>query len=270
MMVIDSIQAALNYESLGKRNEQFRGNGNGKMGTTGFLVGLLGGIHLGFVLTLLFIWALRRDLVDSILDREPYLYSVLVTVLHWSLYFGLLCIFHFMEFFTTAMWQPLVLKYDSYIVNHSKAYTIAALASWSEYWIESLLFPRYKHFYKSMVFAGFLMVACGQLIRTVGMWTCGKNFAHVIMTEKDENHQLVKHGIYSILRHPSYFGWFYWSVGTQVLLCNPICTIMYTYVSWSFFNSRIPHEEAHLVKFYKEEYVNYSKRTYIGIPFMSQ
>lgn len=34
---------------------------------------------------------------------------------------------------------------------------------------------------------------------------------------KAETHQLVTHGVYSIVRHPSYVGWFWWSVGTQVI-----------------------------------------------------
>jgi len=51
---------------------------------------------------------------------------------------------------------------------------------------------------------------------------------------------LVDSGFYSFSRHPSYFGWFWWSIGTELLLCNPICFIFYTYASWNFFNDRIP------------------------------
>lgn len=32
----------------------------------------------------------------------------------------------------------------AYIVNHSTNYTIAALASWTEFWLEYLLFGRFK------------------------------------------------------------------------------------------------------------------------------
>jgi hypothetical protein len=41
------------------------------------------------------------------------------------------------------------------------------------------------------------------------------------------------------LRHPSYFGWFWWVVGTQALLTNPLCLVGYTIVSWKFFDARI-------------------------------
>lgn len=75
--------------------------------------------------------------------------------------------------------------------------------------------------------------------------------------------------VYSYLRHPSYFGWFYWSVGTQLILCNPLCIIAYAIVSWKFFDGRIPFEENTLVKFYGNEYREYARKTPIGIPFIS-
>ncbi|CAN0453530.1 unnamed protein product, partial [Hapterophycus canaliculatus] len=34
--------------------------------------------------------------------------------------------------------------------------------------------------------------------------------------QREESHQLVTSGVYRFLRHPSYFGWFWWSLGTQV------------------------------------------------------
>lgn len=69
-----------------------------------------------------------------------------------------------------------------------------------------------------------------------------------------------------MLRHPSYFGWFWWSVGTQVVLCNPITCVGYAWASYSFFRYRIPVEERSLMQFYPDEYVAYMQRSYIGIP----
>jgi protein-S-isoprenylcysteine O-methyltransferase Ste14 len=71
----------------------------------------------------------------------------------------------------------------------------------------------------------------------------------------------------SFLRHPAYTGWFYWAVGTQVLLSNPICAIIYAYASWRFFSARIPYEEDLLDEFYPE-YSIYAGKTYIMIPFI--
>ena len=70
------------------------------------------------------------------------------------------------------------------------------------------------------------------------------------------------------LRHPSYFGWYWWSVGTQVLLANPLCTLAYAYVVCQFFRNRIPYEEAMLLDFFPGEYEAYMKQSRIMIPFV--
>ena len=211
------------------------------------------------------------------------------TMLQWCLYATLLSFFHFMEFFVTAFKQKLEnVKYESFVINHSKSYTVAAIvslffrelfhvmfnlnvyvdqASWLEYWIESYFFGELKHNSTICLF-GVAMVLSGQFLRSSAMWNCGEHFAHNIMVEKDENHKLVTTGIYKWLRHPSYAGWFYWSIGTQLILCNPVCACGYTYASWSFFHARIPYEEALLLKFYKSQYKKYMESTIVGIPFI--
>lgn len=44
---------------------------------------------------------------------------------------------------------------------------------------------------------------------------------------------------FSITRHPSYFGFFYWAMGTQIALANPVSTLVFAIVLWRFFNRRI-------------------------------
>lgn len=255
--MINSLQSRLNYGSC--TSEHFTGNrGIGKIGTTGFLLGLTGGFHLCLVVVSSCLLFVHRD------STSIALWSA---ILHWAIYMSLLCLFHFMEFFTTAVRQPSSLGYDSFVVNHSKSYTLAALASWVEFWIETYFLGPHKHHYLCMLI-GLVLVVCGQGVRTVAMWTCGEHFDHQIMEQRKDGHRLVTSGIYSILRHPSYFGWFYWSIGTQVLLCNPVCAVLYTLASWQFFAARIPFEEHSLIRFYKSAYVNYSKSTWIGIPFI--
>jgi len=82
------------------------------------------------------------------------------------------------------------------------------------------------------------------------MFTAAKNFNHRIQIYKEDNHRLVTHGVFAISRHPSYFGWFLWSVGTQVFLINPISCIGFFFASWSFFNGRIEIEEEILLDFF--------------------
>ncbi len=63
-------------------------------------------------------------------------------------------------------------------------------------------------------------------------------------------------------------GWFYWSIGTQVILANPICFIIYILASWSFFNQRIYEEEITLLNFFGHDYLNYQKSVKTGLPFI--
>ena len=49
--IVDKIQDALNFK--GCVNKQFSKNGIGKIGTTGFVVGAVGGIHFGMLITII-------------------------------------------------------------------------------------------------------------------------------------------------------------------------------------------------------------------------
>lgn len=69
----------------------------------------------------------------------------------------------------------------------------------------------------------------------------------------------MKTGPYYWSRHPSYFGWFYWAIGTQLLMSNYVCLPLWIFAAWTFFNDRIPTEEYYLVRFFGEEYQEYAE-----------
>ena len=75
--------------------------------------------------------------------------------------------------------------------------------------------------------------------------------------------------MHRFVRHPSYLGWFVWSVGTQVLLSNPLCFLLYIFASWNFFRTRIEYEEMLLLRFFPTEYPAYKAKTWSGVPFTS-
>ena len=75
---------------------------------------------------------------------------------------------------------------------------------------------------------------------------------------------------YKIFRHPSYVGFFYWAVGTQLLLGNVLHAFLFALAARAFFSRRIPYEEEALMQLFPDEYPDYVKRTYIGIPFISK
>lgn len=99
------------------------------------------------------------------------------------------------------------------------------------------------------------------------MHTASFNFSHQVATHKRPRHQLVTEGIYGWCRHPSYFGFFSWAIGTQLILLNPLCLVGFTVILYRYFQDRIQFEEEHLVEFFGQDYVCYRQRVWSGIPF---
>ncbi|XP_032904047.1 60S ribosomal protein L22 isoform X1 [Amblyraja radiata] len=186
---------------------------------------------------------------------------------HFGWYLCSLSLFHYSEYLVTAVINPRSLSLDSFLLNHSAEYKLAAMSSWVEFTIEKLLFPDMKQV-TWLSFLGLLMVLFGELLRKSAMLTAGSNFNHIVQNEKAETHRLVTSGVYSWSRHPSYVGWFYWSIGTQVILCNPICIVGYTMASWRFFRERIEEEEMTLIQFFGEDYELYKKMIPTRLPFI--
>jgi protein-S-isoprenylcysteine O-methyltransferase Ste14 len=137
-----------------------------------------------------------------------------------------------------------------------------------EFWLEVIVFGHKRLQYKITFILGLIMVIGGQYFRSLAMWQCGESFNHIIAHIKPGHHRLQTEGLYKYLRHPSYFGWFYWSIGMQLILGNFWCFCAYFYVSWKFFHDRIPYEEHTLWLFYGRDYQEYVQRSHIGIPFI--
>jgi len=189
------------------------------------------------------------------------------SMISFGYYLMCLSFFHLSEFVTTALYNQNEVTLDSFLLNHSWEYGLAMLVSWIEFFSEILIVSSIKtNLY--VRFLGLFLVMFGELFRKLAMITAGTNFNHYVQERRKNDHILVKTGIYSLVRHPSYFGWFWWSIGTQVLLCNPICIVLYGISSWKFFKTRIAYEEFHLIKFFGKEYTNYQKKVWTGIPFV--
>ncbi|XP_040009165.1 protein-S-isoprenylcysteine O-methyltransferase isoform X2 [Xiphias gladius] len=199
-----------------------------------------------------------------IIYRGP-LYKVAVRACFLGVTFGCGLIISFSE----NTWTHFgCLSLDSFLLNHSMEYTLAAVSSWVEFTVEKLTVPELKQ-QSLLSFVGLLMVLCGEGLRKAAMLTAGSNFNHIVQNEKAQSHVLVTGGVYSYFRHPSYVGWFYWSIGTQVMLCNPVCILGYSIASWRFFRERIEEEELSLIHFFAEDYVEYKKKVPTGLPFIS-
>ncbi|KAJ8319916.1 hypothetical protein KUTeg_001503 [Tegillarca granosa] len=212
--------------------------------------------------------AVRGGFLGSVFGLGILLSLSDTTWVHFGWYITALSFFHWSEYFITAVTNPRSLTLESYLLDHSKEYKLAALASWLEFSVEWFIAPGLKQFnYISII--GLLMVISGEVVRKASMITASTNFNHYVQYIKQVDHQLVTRGVYSLCRHPSYVGWFYWSIGTQLILCNPFCLIAYTIVSWRFFRERVYEEEIYLLNFFGEDYLEYQKSVGTGLPFIT-
>ncbi|KAM0562105.1 hypothetical protein ACHAPJ_002549 [Fusarium lateritium] len=181
--------------------------------------------------------------------------------------------FHFLEFWTTAEKNTLVASISSFLLTANwPSYAIAHTAAFVECAFVNLVFPE-RHWAPFgtgpvLLIVGLLMVIVGQYVRSAAMLHAGASFNHHVQTRKKDSHELITTGIYSVFRHPSYFGFFYWGLGTQLVMGNILCFFAYAGVLWMFFNNRIKHEEAKLIEFFKDDYVEYRKRVGTKIPLI--
>lgn len=194
----------------------------------------------------------------------------------WRLpfFFGALSTFHFLEFWTTAAYNTPSAEISSFLLTANwPAYFIAHVSASIECLVTNLLFPNQTwapfNLGRLFVVLGLVLVTVGQVVRSAAMIQCGESFNHIVQHSKKASHSLITTGVYSIFRHPSYFGFFWWAVGTQLVLGNVICFLGYSVVMWKFFAGRIPNEEASLGRFFGEEYETYRQRTRVWIPFIA-
>ncbi|RYP55239.1 hypothetical protein DL769_010208 [Monosporascus sp. CRB-8-3] len=193
----------------------------------------------------------------------------------WRLPFfaGALSTFHFLEFWTTAKYNTPAATISAFLLTANwPAYAIAHTAASLECLLTKLLFPTWSwapvYIDHIMLLLGLILVFGGQFIRSTAMIQAGQSFNHIVQHRKRDSHSLVTTGIYATLRHPAYFGFFWWGLGTQLVLGNIVCLVAYTIVLWKFFSARVKHEEAYLVRFFGDDYVEYKKKVPTMMPFI--
>lgn len=148
----------------------------------------------------------------------------------------------------------------------SQPYCTAMLSACIEHYLIIKFFPSLLS--TEITIIGLMAVIVGDFIRKLAIVTAGENFTHEVSMTKRPHHTLVDGGVYRFVRHPSYCGWFIWVIGTQLLLCNPICSVVFAVVSWKFFKRRIAVEELLLVDFFGNAYESYKLKVASGIPFI--
>jgi len=175
--------------------------------------------------------------------------------------------FHCGEFVVTAGWNREKLSVDSFLLNNGRMYHVANGLALTEYLLVLYFRPSLKSFpYVSLL--GVVVVLFGQFLRSAAMITASSNFSHTVAFRKLASHQLVTDGVYKWSRHPSYAGFFYWALGTQLVLQNTFTFFVFWALLMRFFSSRIKAEERALVVFFGDDYLSYRKRVGTKIPFI--
>ncbi|KAL6704844.1 farnesyl cysteine-carboxyl methyltransferase [Coniothyrium glycines] len=185
-------------------------------------------------------------------------------------FMGVLAVFHFLEFYITAAYNTPIAYVSSFLLTNGSAYRQAHTAALIETCFTSYFLPAWQDRFHGLLLiaVGVVMIAVGQTVRSIAMAQAGTNFNHTVQSKKTAGHELVTTGLYAYCRHPSYFGFFWWGIGTQVVIGNTICLLAYAGVLWYFFWKRISHEEKHLVAFFGDDYKAYRARTRVWIPFV--
>jgi protein-S-isoprenylcysteine O-methyltransferase len=157
------------------------------------------------------------------------------------LFLATLSVFHFLEFYTTAAYNTPIAYIASFLLTNGDMYRLAHTMAFIETIITSYFFPSYQsRVHPSWAIAlGIMMIVVGQGVRSTAMAQAGTNFNHQVQSKKNDGHELVTKGLYHHLRHPSYFGFFWWGIGTQLMLGNTVCFLGYAGVLWYFFMKRI-------------------------------
>lgn len=184
------------------------------------------------------------------------------------IYVAFVALFHFLEYYITSKYQPSKVTADSFLINNGLEYLMAHSLALVETMLELYLFPSFKHSFNFIKWVGLVLTVLGQSIRTTAMITSGENFSHMIEDERKSSHTLVTTGIYGYFRHPSYAGFFYWAIGTQLLLLNPISFVLFLLMLYKFFGQRIKYEETTLIKFFGKRYIDYRANVPVRIPFL--
>ncbi|KAJ5928988.1 hypothetical protein N7466_007944 [Penicillium verhagenii] len=230
--------------------------------------------------------SLRAFLIGTSLGITATVTILLITVFPtplWRVPFFIasLSVFHFLEFYTTATYNTPAADVKAFLLSSNGwAYNAAHGSAIVECIVSHVFWPGQSKLGKLVSFTepvlgtsvslglvvGLLLTGVGQVVRSIAMAQAASNFNHHVQSTHKQGHTLVTHGLYRFLRHPSYFGFFWWGLGTQLVLGNVVCFFAYALVLWKFFSTRIKREETFLIQFFGAEYVGYRQSTPVGIP----
>lgn len=180
-----------------------------------------------------------------------------------SIYFATVSLFHLLEFISISKFLPRTVNHNLFLIWNNRGS--------EEYWIiqalsiiEYVLLKNYKT-YSFISMLGLSILISGIIMRYLSIKHLGKSFSHYIEVDKNEQ-DLVIIGIYKWIRHPSYLGFYLYTIGLQLYLNNLLTGMLCVIILKLFFTKRIKFEEHFLIKNYGERYIKYRSQTRSFIP----
>jgi protein-S-isoprenylcysteine O-methyltransferase len=119
---------------------------------------------------------------------------------------------------------------------------------------------------RELAYAGVILFIAGLALRWWAIITLGRFFTVDVTIEKD--HELVEHGPFRVVRHPSYTGVLLAFVGFALTLRNWAALLVVLLPIFAAFVRRMNVEEEALSRALGSRYAEYMKRTKRLVPFV--
>ena len=119
-------------------------------------------------------------------------------------------------------------------------------------------YPQFVHIF------GLILIILGLIFRWIAILKLKSMFT--VNDSIQENHKIVKSGIYGTIRHPAYLGSLMSFLGLGIALVNWLSIIVICIPILLSFINRMLVEEKVLVEEFGEEYLNYSNNSYRLFP----
>jgi protein-S-isoprenylcysteine O-methyltransferase Ste14 len=114
-------------------------------------------------------------------------------------------------------------------------------------------------------YLGLLLCSIGITVRVLALKSLGEYFSAYVTLQP--NHRLVRHGIYSSIRHPLYLSLLLVPTGIALVFASPLALPILALAA-SFVFDRIQTEERLLRARFGSEFEDYRRRTWRLIPLM--
>jgi protein-S-isoprenylcysteine O-methyltransferase Ste14 len=132
-------------------------------------------------------------------------------------------------------------------------------APWQGSWLASPLWPRLPW----MVWAGAVLVLAGLAFAVAARLVLAGNWSGTVTLK--HNHELIRSGPYSLVRHPIYTGLLTAMLGNAIAIDEVRGLVAFAILTLSFVR-KLRTEEAFMAQAFGETYADYSKRTARLIP----